>query len=94
MRKLPDIRTPEQHMSDVTSSASRQLRRWSAELDGLRRQFDLLSDHIEDRNADQAHRLRAVAQAAALLAAADTRELLRDLGATLPVRGRDFGVPK
>ena len=94
MKRLPDTRTPDQHMSDVASSALRQLARWSDELNGLRRQFCLLSEHFGDRDDDQAHRLTTVAHAAAALSSEDTKELLRDVASTLPVRGIDFGVPK
>ena len=81
-------------MADVASSALRQLGRLRGELDGLHRQFSLLSKHVGDRNDDQAHRLRAVALAAALLASQDTRELLRDVASKLPIRGIDYGVRK
>ena len=94
MKNLPDTRTPDQHMADAASAALRQLGRWSDELEGLSRQFALLSEHFYDRDEDEANRLRAVGVAAALLASADTRQLLRDVTATLPVRGIDFGVPK
>lgn len=94
MKRLPDIRSPEEHMSDVASSALRQLGRLSGELDGLQRQFCLLSEHFHDRNEDQANSLRAVAHAADLLASEGTRELLRDVAATLPVRGIDYGIPQ
>lgn len=87
MRKTEDTRTPEQHLADVAAATSRQLGRLADQLDGLRRQFLLLGEHVHDRNEDQGNRLMAAALAAALLASEDTRDLVRGVAATLPVRG-------
>lgn len=90
-RHADDGRTDEQHMADVASHTLERLARLDDEISSLARQLEMLADWDRQRShlaADEF--LDDVAQTVRQLACC-VPEAVRDIAATLPIRGLDYG---
>ena len=83
--------TDEQVMADIAATTLANLAASQRALATLVRQFMLLANHA-DRAGDEVKRERLLMSlAAACVLRADSAEAVRDLAATLPLRGLEYG---
>jgi hypothetical protein len=81
----------EQVMADIAATTLANLAATQRMISTLVRQFMLLANHA-DRAGDEPKRERLlVSLAAACVLRADSAEAVRDLAATLPLRGLEYG---
>ncbi len=86
-----DDRTPEQHMADVASATLARLAKLQREHHFLRQQLMLLSGWAAEHQAHLDHELlQGIARAISTFDCC-VPEAVRDIAATLPIRGLDYG---
>jgi hypothetical protein len=84
-------RTPQQHMSDVAAATLARLHNLGEELEHLETQIGLLADWATEHDlADRGEFLTDIAETLNRFGCC-VPEAVRDIAATLPVRGIDYG---
>jgi hypothetical protein len=82
---VSDESTPEQHLSDAAAQVLSQLHEQRTAYFHLGASLAVLASHSEDAELD------AAAEAARLLAGRRLVERVRDVAASLPLRGLEYG---
>ena len=87
-----DTRTDEQVTADVAAHTLKRLTELNDELGHLEHQLELLSEWAADHEPLQSERLDNAVTAVLTLRCDCLREIIRDIAATLPIRGLDYDV--